>query len=85
MSNPNVEIREFIHRLNQYSARLNPGLSAVALALSMLVAAEAASHLPSLQARLYDALHAANAQSSDPDLTGDPTAPLSAYHPLSLY
>ena len=69
MSNLNLEIRKILHLLNRYAARLNPGLSAVALALSLLVAAEAAARLPSLQARLYGALDAAIARSSVPELT----------------
>jgi hypothetical protein len=48
VSDPNPDINDLMQNIERYAARLNPGLCAVALILSTLVAAEAATRLPAL-------------------------------------
>jgi hypothetical protein len=66
MSNPDVEIRKLMRRVDHFAARLNPGLSAIAIVLGTCVLAEASVRLPAL----YDTTLASDA----PLLAIDPTA-----------
>jgi hypothetical protein len=45
MSNPDHDFSSFAENLDRYAARLNPGLCAVALVLSVLALAEATTRL----------------------------------------
>lgn len=75
MSAPDPQSRDLIPTIERYAARLNPGLCAVALVLSILVAAEASKRLPAL----YDEAVAAQTVA----LTADSTAPMPADIPPS--
>jgi hypothetical protein len=66
VSDSDPDPRDFMQRIERYAARLNPGLCAVALILSTLVAAEAATRLPALYDETVDA--------QTVPLTSDPTA-----------
>lgn len=48
MSQPDPDLSNVTQRLDRYAARLNPGLCAVALVLSVLVLAEITARLPAL-------------------------------------
>ena len=66
MHNEGSDLKTFMRRVDAGAARLNPGLSAIAIVLMTLVTAEAATRLASLEAQALatQAVH----------LTVDPTA-----------
>lgn len=66
MSNPEIEIRKFIRRMDLYAARLNPGLGAVAFILSVVLLGEISLR--------NEAFYADMVASEDLHLTSDPTA-----------
>jgi hypothetical protein len=50
MNNEDSDLKTFIRRIDEGAARLNPGLSAIAIVLMTLVTAEAATRIASLGA-----------------------------------
>jgi hypothetical protein len=48
VSNLDVEIEKLMRRVDHFAARLNPGLSAIAIALSACLLAEIMARLPAL-------------------------------------
>ena len=48
MSNPDVELRKLMRRVDLYAARLNPGLFAVAVTLSTFLLGEMTVRFPAL-------------------------------------
>jgi hypothetical protein len=66
MSNIEIEIQKLMRRVDRSAARLNPGLSAIAIVLSTCLLGEVIVRLPAI----YEAEFASYA----PLLTSDPTA-----------
>lgn len=66
MSDPDPEQRDVLKTIERHAARLNPGLCAVVLVLTTLVAAKATTFLPAL----YDEAVAAQTV----PMTSDPIA-----------
>jgi hypothetical protein len=75
VSNPDRDFGTFAENLNRYAARLNPGLCAVALVLSVLAVAEATTRLSAYVE------HSVAPQGVQ--LTSDPTALVPTGIPLS--
>ncbi len=70
MSNPDIELRNLMRRVDRYAARLNPGLGAIVLVHATILMAEATTRLPVL----YEMLSEANLVSPVPQMTSDPRA-----------
>lgn len=66
VSNLDIEIQKLICRADRFAARLNPGLSAIAIVLFACLIAEGAIRFP--------ALYAAELASNNSRLAIDPTA-----------
>ena len=66
MSNPDIEIRKFVRRIDLYAARLNPGLAAVAIILAVFLLGEISLR--------YEAFYVDMVASDDLRLTSDQTA-----------